>query len=613
MRDESAAAAVAERVAEDGGVEADFSSTGSTKIAKVAAMPALAATLAACGGGGSGSSGGGSGSPGGGTSGGTATVRKPASDGEASRFIGRAALGASDGTISTLKSRGFEPWLRDQMALPNDRTAIDWLRARNFDAVDDRQLWNRHDPGDHALWNQLMTGGSQVRKHAALALSEFFVVGFSSLDFAWRSFAIAHYWDLLNRHAFGSFRALLEDVTLSPAMGDFLNTRGNRKADPSSGRVPDENYAREVMQLFSIGLYELNADGSVKTGSDGEPLETYTNEDVEGLAKVFTGYDFDFTGVGTFPHPDNANWTVPRPEWVTQSMTADASKWRWPRGESYHSGEEKRFLGTVIPAGSGAAESLRIALDALTAHPNVGPFFGKQMIQRLVTSNPSPAYVGRVAAVFDNDGSGARGNLGAVFRAILLDEEALSLDKVADPFHGRLREPMVRLAQWARTFRVRSASGNWEVRDLSNSDRLGQSPLRSPSVFNFFRPGFIPPRSQASVNDMVAPEFQIVNETTVPAYINYLRRAVEGSHWTLRDVTSAYPDEIAIADDAGALLDRLDLLLTGGQLSDFAKTTIRAALDAHEVTATSTAEAKLRRIHTGVFLVMAAPDYLVQK
>lgn len=583
------------------------------KPAALAAAPVLAATLAACGGGGGGTSGSGGGTGGGGANTGGTPVRKPSTDAEASRFIAMAGFAATTGQIDRIKTSGFERWLDDQMALGNDLTAVAWLQRRGFDAVNSEQYWNQHHPGDFALWNQVMTGNGQVRKRVALALSEFFVVGFRSLDFAWRSFAIADYWDILNRHAFGNFRDLIEDVSLSPAMGDFLNTRGNRKADPAKGRVPDENYAREVMQLFSIGLYELNPDGTVRADSQGDPIETYGNEDVEGLAKVFTGYDFDMTGVDTFPHPDNPNWTVPRPGYVIQPMTADPSAWRWPRSEGYHSGEVKSFLGTTIPAGTGPAESLRIALDTLVDHPNVGPFFGKQMIQRLVTSNPSPEYVARVAAAFDNNGSGRRGDLRAVFKAILLDEEALSLDNIADPFHGKLREPMVRMAQWARTFRAKSASRRWEIRGVDRFDRLGQSPLRSPSVFNFFRPGFIPPRSQAAANDMVAPEFQIVNETTVPAYLNFLRRAIEGSHWTMRDVTAPYADEIALADDSGALLDHLDLLLTGGQLSQLARDTILAAMDAQEVTATATDEDKLRRVHTGVFLVMAAPDYLVQK
>ncbi len=299
---------------------------------------------------------------------------------------------------------------------------------------------------------------------------------------------------------------------------------------------------------------------------------------------------------------------------VRRAMTADPSKWQWPQTESYHAGEAKSFLGTTIPAGTGAAETLRLTLDTLFNHPNVGPFFGKQMIQRLVTSNPSPAYVQRVANVFNNNGSGQRGDLRAVFKAILMDEDALAPATLTDFRFGKLREPMLRFVQWGRTFGARSPSARWEIPNLSDSaDRLGQSPLRSPSVFNFFRPGFVPLNSSAASNNLLAPEFQIVNESTVATYVNFMDEAIDGRGWWLGDVRASYTEELAIAHDAPALLDRLDLLLTGKQLAQSTRDTILTALNAEVVTQASDEATKLRRIHIGVLLVMACNNYLIQK
>jgi uncharacterized protein (DUF1800 family) len=296
-------------------------------------------------------------------------------------------------------------------------------------------------------------------------------------------------------------------------------------------------------------------------------------------------------------------------------MTADPANWRTPRTTGYHSEEEKRFLGTTIPAGTNAAETLRITLDTLFNHPNVGPFFGEQMIQRLVTSNPSRQYVQRVAEVFNNNGRGQRGDLKAVFKAILLDSEARSASGITDPRFGKLREPMLRVAQWGRTFGAASASGAWGVGNVSDpATRLGQSPLRSPSVFNFFRPGYVPAGSYTATNNMLAPEFQLVNETSVAGYVNLIERTIDGtgSSW-MGDVKAAYAGELAMAHDAPVLLDRLNLLLTANQLSQASRDLILPAMNDVAVTQTSDDATKLRRIYIGVLLVMASNEYLVQK
>jgi uncharacterized protein (DUF1800 family) len=539
-------------------------------------------------------------------------TRRPQNDAEAARFLLQSSLSASTGAIAELRSEGFEPWLNRQISASNAQTGREFLAARGFDRVDANRFYNGTNTGDWMVWSQLLTGGNGVRKRVAFALSEFFVVSLSGINMVWRGPAIGEYWDILNRNAFGNFRTLLQDITLNPAMGTFLNTRGNRRADAATGRVPDENYAREVMQLFTIGLFELNPDGTTRM-TNGSPVETYSNADVSGLARVFTGYDFDQAGLTSTTELGSTR-QIPDPEFARRPMTADPTRWQPARTTGFHAPESKTFLGLTIPAGTNAADSLRLALDQLFNHPNVGPFFAKQMIQRLVTSNPSPAYVGRVAAVFANNGSGRRGDLAAVFRAILLDNEALDATGLSNPNFGKLREPVLRLAQLGRTFGARSVSGNWQIGDLSDAaTALGQSPLRSPSVFNFFRPGYFPTNTEIANRNLLAPEFQLVNETSVAGYINFVERAVQGGRAPVADLTLDFADAVAIAQDSTTLLDRLDLLLTGRQLTQSVRDTIRGAMEDVVITAASTTGDRLRRVQIGMTLILASTDYLIQK
>lgn len=573
------------------------------------AVSMLALTVAACGGGGGDNAGGGSSA--GGSAPPVATVRKPANDAEAARFLLQASLSASTAAIAEVRSEGYGPWLDRQFAASSSQTARSFLADRGYDRVDANRYYNGSITGDYMIWSQLLSGGDPVRKRIAFALSEFFVVSLSGISLTWRGPAIGEYWDILNARAFGNFRDLLQDITLNPAMGVFLNTRGNRAAD-GRGRVPDENYAREVMQLFTIGLFELNPDGTNRL-VNGNPVESYTSEDVTGLARVFTGYDFDQAGLA-FTNEVVGTGRIPDPEYARRPMTADPTRWVPARTTGFHSAEAKTFLGLTIPAGTNAADSLRLALDRLFNHPNVGPFFARQMIQRLVTSNPSPGYVSRIAAVFANNGQGQRGDLRAVFKAILTDNEALDTAGVTNPNFGKLREPVLRFVQLARTFGARSNSGNWQIGDLSDAaTALGQSPLRSPSVFNFFRPGYFPTNTEIANRGLLAPEFQLVNETSVAGYVNFLERAITGGRTPVADVLLDFSSEIAIAQDAAALLDRLDLLLTGRQLSQSVRDTIRSAMEDVAVTATSTDAEKRRRVQIGVTLILASTDYLVQK
>ena len=538
---------------------------------------ALAATslLLACGGGGG--AGGGADAP-------TATPPGPTTptNAEASRLLGQAGFGATDAQIERVKALGASGWLDEQFAAPRTQSHYDWMLAKGY-ATDTNV--NGFAGTDNTLWRKLLSSPDVLRQRTTLALSEIFVVSMAGLPVAWRGFIAAAYVDVLEANAFGTYRQLLQAVTLSPGMGVYLNMRGNRKADPATGRVPDENYAREVLQLFSLGLLELNTDGSVKRDASGNATETYSQDTITGLARVFTGWDYDG---------------------ASRQETSYTQRPMVAIGTTHETGE-KRFLGATVAAGTPAAAGLQQALDTIAAHPNVGPFIGRQLIQRLVSSNPSAAYVGRVAAVFNNNGSGVRGDLKAVLRAVLLDVEARRAPASGDTTRGMLREPMVRFVQWARTFGVTSPTDVWNVGNLSDpATRLGQSPLRSPSVFNFFRPGYVPPNSALGAQGITAPEFQITNESTVVGWANFAQTFVVSGAGELRPNYSA---ELALAADAAALVKRVALLLAADALPGATLDTITQAVAS---IAASTDAGRNNRVYAAVHLVLCAPDYLVQ-
>ena len=618
---------------------------GSADPAPAAALAAplslaAAALLAACGGGGGGTSTGSAVSAGsagtvgdaGGASGGVITEIAAApgfnnfpnalTDEDAARFLLQSQLDASDTNISAVRSVTFAAYLQQEFAKPVGQTGWDWLEARGYGVSDTNRYFFSTYPAEFMLWQQLFTANDGMRKRVALALSEFFVASMQSAEFTWRGHGYAQYWDVLGKNAFGNYRQLLEDVTLNPAMGYFLNTKGNQKEDTKTGRSPDENYGREVMQLFSIGLYQLNLDGTEKT-SGGKKIETYTQDDVSNIARAFTGYDFDNSdGIKVAVQKSDGSgpdsYTIDSRDTARKPMALNATR---------HSTLAATFLGTTVAAGATGAVALKAALDALFNHPNVGPFFGRQMIQRLVTSNPSPAYVARVAGAFNNNGAGVRGDLKAVWMAILLDDEARSAQTLASADFGKLREPMLRFIQWGRSFGLNSAAGSWKLFATTRSDNsLGQSPLFSPSVFNFFRPGFVPPSTALAVTKSPAPEFQLVNETTVGGYLNYMQDVIRNGIYTydpavpqntyvarVQDMTTPYTAELALVNDPAALVRRLSLILCAGQMSAGNQKLIADALAVTPITATSTAAKKLDRVAAAVLLVMASPEYLVQK
>ena len=541
------------------------------------------------------------------------THQSATSDTDAARFLLQAQFSASDSDIALVRSVGYSTWIERQVAANMGGTGWDWLNAMGYGNVNDpANYYDSASPGDHMVWRQLIGAPDALRKRSALALSELFVVSLNGLDFSWRSHAIAHFWDTLNTHALGNYRELLQAITLNVAMGYYLNTKGNRKEN-SAGRQPDENYAREVMQLFSVGLYLLNMDGTLRLDAAGNAQATYTPSDVANLARVFTGYDLDQSQnvVTSIAQTGGGSRNVGNTAFARLPMVLSPDN---------HSSLAATFLGVTITANTVGAQALNTALDTLFNHPNTAPFFCKQMIQRLVTSNPSPAYVARVAAIFSNNGAGVRGDLAYVFSAILLDDEARSPAGLSAPEYGKLREPMVRFVQWARTFGATSASGSWKIGDLSNpGTQLGQSPLRSPSVFNYFRPGYVPPSSTLSAGT-VAPEFQLVSESSVGGYLNYMMGVVDGGI-NSSDIKSAYTTEIGLATSPtaaspSALTNRLNLVLCAGQLSLATLATITTAVGTMAgvvASASSTATNLRRRVCAATLMVMASAEYLIQK
>jgi uncharacterized protein (DUF1800 family) len=377
--------------------------------------------------------------------------------------------------------------------------------------------------------------------------------------------------------------------------------------------VPDENFAREVMQLFSIGLVQLNGDGTPRLDAAGKALETYAAEDISGMAKVFTGWSW-YGGDAS----DTRFWGG--------SKDADRD-WRPMQAYAkFHSISEKRFLGQVVAAQTQAdpAASLKAALDALANHPNVAPFIARQLIQRLVTSNPSPAYVQRASAAFGG------GDMKALVRAVLLDDEARSADKAAATHFGKLREPVLRLTAFLRAFEVRSDSGHFLIGNTDDpGTQLGQSPMRAPSVFNFYRPGFVPSNTLMAAQNLVSPEMQITHETSVVGYANYMRTGVDRGFGqsgidgkaTRRDVQPDYTAALALAEQPAQLVEQVAQRLLGPQANAAFKAELQTAVESVAIPALKAdasnktqRDAALRnRVLAAALLTAVSPEFVVQK
>jgi len=436
------------------------------------------------------------------------------SDAEIARFLTQCTFGVTDADIAAVRNAGsFAAWIDQQMAM----TPFDTFTFMNQRvAKTSPYRVEAHGAFVESFWMNAITRSDQLRLRMQFALSQIFVISRENetLEFD-GAYSTGAFWDVLGRGAFGNLRTLLNDVTLSPMMAVYLSYIRNDKEDPVSGRHPDENYAREIMQLFTLGTVLLNPDGTPVGGANTIP--TYTHDDIAGLAKVFTGISW------YSPSPDDRfSWNSSHWGYVDENGKPS----RLIYYPNHHSKSEKKFLGYTIPAStvSDPAGDVRQALDVLFNHQNIAPYISKRLIKQFVTSNPSPAYVGRVSAVFANNGSGVRGDLGAVLKAILLDPEARdTAAAMADPNFGKLREPMIRVTNWARAFNAKTKYGYYEIGETGDSSDLSQGILDAPTVFNFWRANYVPPHSRMGDQGLTVPEFQVVNELTSASWLNLLK------------------------------------------------------------------------------------------
>jgi uncharacterized protein (DUF1800 family) len=519
---------------------------------------------------------------------------------QAGRLLAQASFGATTAEINNVALNGYSAWIEAQFKVPQKlhRNYMDNVLSTlpTGTKLNQNQFFE-------SFWQQAVNGDDQLRQRVTYALSQIFVVSFQDSNVANYPRGVASYYDALASNAFGNYRSLLEAVSLHPMMGIYLTSMHNQKE--SGTRVPDENFAREVTQLFTIGLVELNQDGSAKT-LNGKAIETYSNDDITGLAKVFTGWSW------AGPDKSDSRFLGGNPD-PARDVTAMQS---YPK---FHSGSEKKFLGTTIAAQDSARpeDSLKTALDRLFNHSNVGPFIGKQLIQRLVTSNPSPQYVARVAAVFADNGQGIRGDMKALIKAILLDKEARTDIVSTDSSTGKLREPVIRLANWMRAFNVKSTSGRFLMGNLDDPlSALSQTPMRAPSVFNFYRPGYVPPNTSIANSNLVAPEFQITGETSIVGYLNFMRNVIANGIGSSQDIKPDYTTLISLADTPEKLIDQIGLLLMMNQMNANLRSQILAAINSVVIPANNPANADVarkNRVYLSIFLTMASPEYLVQQ
>ncbi len=554
---------------------------------------------------------------------------------DAARFLGQSTTGANYEAIESLSTESYETWIDNQMVMPEmtylDSSKMVWdhFVQAYFDEWGQIVIEGNEDvfPASFywrmAWWHNAMHGEDLLRQKVALALSELLVVSEDSrLDSD--AFGLASYYDVLYSNAFGNYRDLLEEVTYHPAMGYYLSSINNEPTNEEMNIHPDENYAREIMQLFTIGLYELNQDGTLILDSGGMPIETYDNSDIGEFARVFTGL-----GPAGYWAPwedyseEEPIWGV----WYNTIPFIDATQ-PMLMFEDYHEGGVKHLLnGAATLDGASGEEDIDVALDNLFYHQNTAPFVSKNLIMRLVKSNPTPEYVARVASVFNDNGAGVKGDLGAVVKAILLDVEARDCEWISDPYSGKMREPMIRYIQLLKAFDAQNESGKmfsvgWNTSDI-------QHPLNSPSVFNFFLPTYAP-SGPIMDSSLVAPEFELLNSTIAIEYINMSFDIIWSENY-MESITLASPEnvgypwweigfsnpedhveldfneEISLAAyDPAAMIERLNLLLGGGTISSATMQTIVNIIDVDYLEPSD-------RVKLALYFILISPDYVIQK
>ncbi len=517
---------------------------------------------------------------------------------DAVRLLRQATFGPTEADLARVAALGPSAWIDEQLALPA-RAYPDypWVPAnRPATCVDDRTLPVRPDsycardnyslhPLQRDFFVDALTQPDQLRARVAFALSQILVTSGVSNG---RNYAMRGYQQLLRDRALGNFEDLLAAVTLSPVMGDYLDMANNNKANAATGTNPNENYAREILQLFSIGLVRLNADGTEQLDAAGKPIPTYDLDEIEGFARVFTGW--------TYPPVAGAPSRGNNPRNYLGSLV--------PVPANHEFGTKRLLDGVVAPANLPMQDDLAFALRNIFLHPNVGPFIGRQLIQKLVTSDPTPGYVSRVAAAFADNGAGVRGDLRALVRAILLDPEARGARKI-DPAYGKLAEPVLYMTALARALGGRTDG----VYFRNASSALGQFVFYPASVFNYYPPDYVVPGTP-----LLGPEFAIQTTSTAIARANVAnalifsaRIAPDASVYGATGTALDLAPWQAVAGNATALADRLDRLLLAGRMGAAMKAAIVGAVNALPPTDT------LGRARTAAYLAVTSPQFQVER
>lgn len=536
---------------------------------------------------------------------------------EAARFFSQASFGENYASIKDFAQElDFEAWIDAQTNMPPN---LMLPKLWEFNKRSERLFYEEQAEDDmteyfgpsvvhfqYTWWDNIKKNPDQLRQRIAFALSQIFVIS-SQSQLGEYGEGLADYYDILLRHAFGNYEDLMLEVSLHPTMGFYLSHLNNPKTNEEVNLHPDENYAREIMQLFSIGLYELNIDGTRKT-QNGEWIATYDNEHVKGLAKVFTGL-----GADTFEDWVKDEYPRLKPDFGADMFFIDKTVPLIMYEHEHESGTKKIVGDYIIPNGQTGMEDINEAINHIFNHDNVAPFVSYRLIQNLVKSNPTPAYIERVSSVFNNDGNGNRGNLAAVVKAILLDSEARECAAMQDPNHGKLREPVLRNTNVFRVFDYDSPDGYYWNEGLSYFTSTLQTPLHAPSVFNFYLPDHQPVGDFVKEN-INSPELQIHNTQTAIGYVNQANKWTiwQTLMWDWHESTPAveivYDGLIELADDPESLINRLDIIFTHGRMKASTRQIIKDA-----ITPFIYGDFQEERAALALYLTLICPEYVVLK
>ena len=553
------------------------------------------------------------------TAAGNNTVNGKGLDGrlmETSRFLAQATFGTDLDYIKAVAANSFEDWIDAQYDINSPsmgeltnsiyNQALDMFVANGGNADDYFGPYSLHF--QYAWWQANIDNEDLLRQKVALALSEIFVISWDSGlgDFG---IGLGDYYDVLKEGAFGNFKELLLDITLHPMMGGYLSHYNNPKSSPEENIHPDENFAREVMQLFTIGLYELNQDGSYILDGNGNRIPTYDNNDIKEFAKVFTG-------LGPAEVLDNP-WGIV-PEFGAGFYYAKKDLPMVMYDEWHESGGKQLLMGYTIPSGQSGMQDIEDAVDHLFNHQNIAPFIAKRLIQQLIKSNPSPGYISRISSVFSNT-KGIRGDMKAVIKAILLDDEARSCSWINNPTQGKLIEPMIRYFNVTRQIDLDNQNGvNWNI-GYNFFNATGQAPLAAPHVFNFFSPDYVPNTEFTNAN-LVGPEFKIHNSATSIAYVNEVDYWTYPQYYSVLNTWDLDLEKTPLdfeklkyyAKDSEVLINELDKLFTRGLLSDETRQIISDAVEPLNGN-NQNVDYEFYRVKMALYLILISPDYTILK